>query len=119
LPILTALEIARNTTDNIIFKDAFETAAKKVEKGFPLSDPLLENKLMPTILGQMVAIGEHTGKMGESLTKLSKYFEAEAEIAVRTLTTLIEPLIMVVLGLGVGFLVMAVLLPIYSLTSKF
>ena len=119
VPILTALEIARNTTDNIIFKDAFETAAKKVEKGFPLSDPLLENKLMPTILGQMVAIGEHTGKMGESLTKLSKYFEAEAEIAVRTLTTLIEPLIMVVLGLGVGFLVMAVLLPIYSLTSKF
>jgi len=74
---------------------------------------------MATILGQMVAIGEHTGKMGESLTKLSKYFEAEAEIAVRTLTTLIEPLIMVVLGLGVGFLVMAVLLPIYSLTSKF
>ena len=119
VPILSALEIARSATGNIIFKDAFDMAAKKVEKGFPLSDPLLENKAMPTILGQMVAIGEHTGKLGESLTKLSRYFETEADGAVRTLTTLIEPLIMVVLGLGVGFLVMAVLLPIYSLTSKF
>lgn len=119
VPILTALEISRSATNNIIFKDAFELAAKKVEKGFPLSDPLLENKQIPTILGQMVAIGEHTGKLGESLTKLSRYFETEAESAVRTLTTLIEPLIMVILGLGVGFLVLAVLLPIYSLTSKF
>ncbi|OGG15806.1 hypothetical protein A3D78_04880 [Candidatus Gottesmanbacteria bacterium RIFCSPHIGHO2_02_FULL_39_14] len=119
VPILSALAIARNATNNIIFKDAFDLAAKKVEKGFPLSDPLLENKMMPSILGQMVAIGEHTGKLGESLTKLSRYFETEADIAVRTLTTLIEPLIMVILGVGVGFLVLAVLLPIYSLTSKF
>ncbi|OGG02799.1 hypothetical protein A2W14_02925 [Candidatus Gottesmanbacteria bacterium RBG_16_37_8] len=113
------MEISRSATNNIIFKDAFDIAAKKVEKGFPLSDPLLENKMMPAILGQMVAIGEHTGKLGDSLTKLSHYFETEADIAVRTLTTLIEPLIMVVLGVGVGFLVLAVLLPIYSLTSKF
>ena len=119
VPIMSALAIARNATNNIIFKDAFDLAAKKVEKGFPLSDPLLENKMMPSILGQMVAIGEHTGKLGESLTKLSRYFETEADIAVRTLTTLIEPLIMVILGVGVGFLVLAVLLPIYSLTSKF
>jgi type IV pilus assembly protein PilC len=67
----------------------------------------------------MVSVGEQTGKIGDSLFKLSKYFETEAEAAVRTLTTMIEPLIMVVLGLGVGFLVMAVLLPIYSLTAKF
>lgn len=119
VPILSALDIAKSATNNIIFKDAFVQAARKVEKGFPLSDPLLENKAMPMILGQMVAIGEHTGKLGDSLTKLSKYFETEADGAVRTLTTLIEPLIMVVLGLGVGFLVLAVLLPIYSLTSKF
>lgn len=119
VPILTSLEIAKRATDNIIFKDAFDLASKKVEKGFPLSDPLLENKMMPTILGQMVAIGEHTGKLGDALTKLSRYFETEADSSVRTLTTLIEPLIMVILGVGVGFLVLAVLLPIYSLTSKF
>ena len=119
VPILTSLEIAQNTTGNVIYRDAFMEAARKVEKGFPLSDPLLENKMMPTILGQMVAVGEHTGKLGDALNKLSVYFETEADSAVRTLTTMIEPLIMIVLGLGVGFLVMAVLLPIYSLTSKF
>lgn len=119
IPILTALEISQNATSNVLFKEAFTVASSKVEKGFPLSDPLIENKLFPPILGQMVAVGEQTGKLGESLFKLSHYFETEADTAVRSLTTLIEPLIMVILGLGVGFLVMAVLMPIYSLTSKF
>lgn len=119
VPILTSLEIAQNATNNILYQDAFSQAAKRIEKGFPLSEPLMENKIFPSILGQMVAVGEHTGKLGDSLFKLSGYFEAEAETVVRNLTTLIEPLIMVVLGLGVGFLVLAVLLPIYSLTSKF
>ncbi|MBI5451829.1 type II secretion system F family protein [Candidatus Gottesmanbacteria bacterium] len=119
VPILQALEISQNATGNILYKETFSAAAKKVEKGFPLSEPLSNNPLFPPILGQMVAVGEQTGKLGDSLMKLSVYFETEAETAIRSLTTLMEPLIMVVLGLGVGFLVMAVLLPIYSLTSKF
>jgi type IV pilus assembly protein PilC len=119
IPILTALQISQDATNNVYFKEAFQKAGTLVEKGYPLSEPLIENKLFPPILGQMVSVGEQTGKIGDSLFKLSKYFETEAEAAVRTLTTMIEPLIMVVLGLGVGFLVMAVLLPIYSLTAKF
>ena len=119
IPILTALKISREATGNILFQEAFLAASKRVEKGFPLSEHFLENKLIPPILGQMVSVGEQTGKLGDSLFKLSNYFETEADNAVRSLTTMIEPLIMVVLGLGVGFLVMAVLLPIYSLTSKF
>lgn len=119
VPILTSLEIAQNATGNILYKEAFIESGRKVEKGFPFSNPIIENKLFPPILGQMIAVGEQTGKLGDSLFKLSRYFETEADSAVRSLTTMIEPLIMVVLGLGVGFLVMAVLLPIYSLTSKF
>lgn len=119
VPILTSLCIAQDATSNILYKDAFAESAKKVEKGFALSDPLGRNKLFPPILSQMVAVGEQTGKLGDSLYKLSNYFETEAESAIHTLTTALEPLIMIVLGLGVGFLVMAVLLPIYSLTSKF
>ncbi len=119
IPILTSLDIARDATSNTLYKEAFVSARKKVEKGYPLSDPFNENKLFPTILGQMVSVGEQTGKLGDSLFKLSKYFETEADNAVRSLTTMIEPLIMIILGLGVGFLVMAVLLPIYSLTSSF
>jgi type IV pilus assembly protein PilC len=119
VPILSALEIAQDATGNILYKEAFIDASKKVEKGFPLSEPVSNNSLFPPILGQMVAVGEQTGKMGDALYKLSRYFETEADSVVNSLTTMIEPLIMVVLGLGVGFLVMAVLLPIYSLTSKF
>ncbi|OGG15584.1 hypothetical protein A3D77_02710 [Candidatus Gottesmanbacteria bacterium RIFCSPHIGHO2_02_FULL_39_11] len=119
VPILTALQIARDATTNIRYQDAFTEATRQVEKGFPLSDPFLDTDLFPPILSQMVAVGEQTGKLGDSLMKLSVFFESESEVAVKSLTTLIEPLIMVVLGLGVGFLVIAVLLPIYSLTSKF
>lgn len=119
IPILTSLDIARDATSNVLYKEAFVNARRKVEKGYPLSDPFNEDKLFPTILGQMVSVGEQTGKLGDSLFKLSRYFETEADNAVRSLTTMIEPLIMIILGLGVGFLVMAVLLPIYSLTSSF
>ena len=117
--ILLALSISQEATGNVLYKDAFKKAMARVEKGFPLSEPLSEEMIFPPILGQMVSVGEQTGKLGDSLSKLSRYFESEAEQAIRSLTTMIEPLIMVVLGLGVGFLVMAVLLPIYSLTSKF
>lgn len=119
VPILVALDISQNATSNILYKEAFALTASKVEKGFSLSEPLSNSSLFPPILGQMVAVGEQTGKLGDSLGKLSKYFETEAENAIHSLTTMMEPLIMIVLGLGVGFLVMAVLLPIYSLTSKF
>jgi type II secretory pathway component PulF len=119
VPILSALNIAQEATNNILYIEAFADAAKKVEKGFRLSEPLIESPLFPPILGQMVAVGEQTGKLGDSLLRLSRYFEAEAEIAIRSLTTIIEPLIMVVMGVGVGFLVMAVLLPIYELSNKF
>lgn len=119
VPILSALRIAQEATSNVLFKDGFIEAAKKVEKGFPLSEHLTNSPLFPPILGQMVAVGEQTGKLGESLLRISQYFEAEADTMVRSLTTIIEPLIMVVLGFGVGFLVIAILMPIYSLTSKF
>lgn len=119
VPILVALDISQNATSNILYKEVFASTASKVEKGFSLSEPLSNNPLFPPILGQMVAVGEQTGKLGDSLGKLSKYFETEAENAIHSLTTMMEPLIMIILGLGVGFLVMAVLLPIYSLTSKF
>ena len=67
----------------------------------------------------MIAVGEETGKMDEVLQKLSHIFEVESDQKVKSLTAAIEPLVMVVLGIGVGFLVIAVILPIYNLTSQF
>jgi type IV pilus assembly protein PilC len=67
----------------------------------------------------MLAVGEETGKLDEVLLKLSTYFETESEQAVKNLTSAMEPLIMIVLGLGVGAMVIAIIMPIYSLTSQF
>jgi type IV pilus assembly protein PilC len=67
----------------------------------------------------MVAVGEETGKLDEVLLRLSKQFSMEAETAVKGLTTAIEPLMMIVLGIGVGFIVVSIITPIYNLTSQF
>lgn len=119
VPILTALDISKNATGNILYQEAFEDAAKKVEKGSSLSEAIAEKNLFLPIIIQMVAVGEQTGKLGDCLYRLANYFESETDMAIRSLTTIIEPLIMVILGLGVGFLVIAVLMPIYSLSTKF
>jgi len=73
----------------------------------------------PPIVSQMISVGEETGKLDEVLKKMSKYFEVESEQKVKALTTAIEPLIMILLGVGVGFLVISVILPIYNLTNQF
>ncbi|MBI2622201.1 type II secretion system F family protein, partial [Candidatus Microgenomates bacterium] len=73
----------------------------------------------PSILVQMSKVGETTGKLDEALLRVSGYFESEAEQSIKTLTTALEPLIMIFLGIGVAVLIIAVIMPIYSLTSAF
>lgn len=119
LPILEALNIVSESLDSVIYQEGIKEAAQRVEKGLPLGVPLSQNPNFPPILGQMIRVGEETGKLDESLLKLSRFFETESDQLVKDLTTAIEPLIMVVLGLGVGFLILAVVLPIYKLTTAF
>lgn len=80
---------------------------------------LEQEGIFPPILVQMSQVGEQTGNLDDTLLRLSKYFEIESEMATKTMTTLIEPVILVVLGVGVGFLVMSVITPIYNLTNSF
>ncbi len=116
--ILESLDIIIETTNNSVYQDAFRTIYKQVEKGFSLGSALDNQRLFPPILIQMTTVGEQTGHLDDTLLRISKYFEMESEIAIKTLTTLIEPLILVFLGLGVGFLVLSVITPIYNLTSS-
>lgn len=115
--ILDALHILIDVLDNIHFRESVEEIAKKVEKGFSMGALFAQYDIFPPIVAQMVKVGEETGKMDESLMKLSTYFERESDHKVKALTTAIEPLIMVVLGVVVGFIVYAIIMPIYSLTS--
>lgn len=120
VPILEALNITSEVVGNTIISDALKDAAKQVERGFPIAFSFSRHpEAFPFILSQMIAVGEETGKMDEVLTKISHIFEVESDEKVKGLTAAIEPIVMVILGLGVGFLVIAVILPIYNLTSSF
>lgn len=119
VPLVDSLKVIGEAAGNEIFRRGLEQAAEAVEKGSPLSEALSGNSAFPPIIAQMIATGEQTGKLDEILFNVSKYFETEAEQKVKGLTSAIEPLIMIVLGLGVGFLVIAIILPIYNLTSQF
>lgn len=119
ISIIDALNIVSEGTGNVLYENALKDTAKQVEKGLPIAVCLANYEEFPPVVAQMVSVGEETGKLDEVLKKLSRYFESESEEMVKGLTTAIEPLIMVVLGLGVGFLIIAVVLPIYNLTSSF
>ena len=119
ISILEALSIVVDATENSVYQQAFLTVSHKVEKGLSLGTALEQEGIFPPILVQMSQVGEQTGNLHDTLFRLSKYFEMESEMATKTMTTLIEPLILVVLGVGVGFLVMSVITPIYNLTNSF
>lgn len=119
IPILDALQIVSGTLGSIVFGMQIKQAYSYVEKGLGLSEAITRLDVFPPILSQMVAVGEETGKLDEILAKLSRYYESESETKIKALTTAIEPLIMIIMGIGVGFLVIAVIMPIYNLTSQF
>ncbi len=119
VPIIESLNIVAEAASNVIFEDSIRLAAKAVEKGLPLTSALEKFEEYPPIVIQMVSVGEQTGKVGEVLGKIATYFEQETEMAIKGLTTAIEPLMMIILGIGVGFIVLSVITPIYNLTSQF
>lgn len=119
ISILDGLNIVIETTDNMVFQKAFQSIYRQVEKGVSIGQAMTNEGIFPPILVQITTVGEQTGHLDETLSRISHYFEMESELAVKTMTTLIEPLILVVLGVGVGFLVMSVITPIYSLTNSF
>ena len=117
--ILEALDIITETTSNVVYQEAFVKIKHSVERGETLGNSLDSVGIFPPILVQMTSVGESTGHLDETLGHLSDYFESESEIAVKALTTMIEPAILVVLGIGVGFVVISVITPIFSISSAF
>lgn len=119
IPILDGLRTVADTLGSQIYGDQIRRAANRVEKGSTLADAIAATSDFPPILSQMIAVGEQTGKVEQILDKLAGFYESQSELKVKALTTAIEPIIMVFMGIGVGFLVMAVIMPIYQLTNQF
>ncbi|TSC66681.1 MAG: Uncharacterized protein CEO21_120 [Microgenomates group bacterium Gr01-1014_80] len=119
IPLLESINIVQDLTTNSVFKNALHSCYSGVERGLTFSAQLSVLPVFPKIVGQMVRVGEETGKLDEIFGKLADYFESESDHLVKNLTVAIEPIVLVVLGVGVAFLVISIILPIYKLTTSF
>ncbi len=115
--ILDALEITAKTAGNRVVQDAIMSARKSIGGGETISAPLKTMKIFPPMVVQMIAVGEATGGLDDMLNKIADFYDEEVDGAVEGLTAAMEPLIMMVLGVGIGGLVIAMYLPIFTMTS--
>lgn len=116
--VVDSLLKSADTVSNVLYKKAIMDVSRRVEKGVSIGDAFSYSPLFPAIVVEMVKIGEQTGKLDDSLTRVSEYFEREVEQTVKGLTTAMEPIIMIVLAIGVGFLIISIITPIYNLISS-
>jgi type IV pilus assembly protein PilC len=114
--VIGAIEITKEVVQNVHYKDILDEARDKVEKGSPLSETFIahENRY-PILVGEMIAVGEETGQISAMLTEIATFYETEVEMKTKDLSTIIEPILMVVIGAGVGFFALAMIAPIYSI----
>ncbi|HLA50681.1 MAG TPA: type II secretion system F family protein, partial [Thermodesulfobacteriota bacterium] len=117
VPILEALEIVAKTAGNKIIEEAIMKTRTALSQGKTLAEPLTETKVFPSMVVQMIAVGESTGALDAMLSKIADFYEEEVDQAVDTLMSLIEPVFMAFLGVTVGGLIIALYLPIFSLAG--
>lgn len=117
IPIIQAVQIVAEIINNVVYRDILLKASERLASGDSISSSLQNSKEFPPIVTQMVRVGEETAQLDDILAKLANFYEKEVDDRVSILTTLLEPMIMIILGLGVGALVAGVLLPIYNLAS--
>ena len=118
VPILDGLEITAKTAGNAIIEDAIMITRTSIERGETISAPLKETKVFPSMVTQMIGVGEATGALDTMLAKIADFYEEEVDTAVAGLLTLLEPIMIALLGGVVGGIVIAMYLPIFDLISK-
>ncbi len=117
IPLLSALEIGKNVIGNSVYTEALEKVKIDVAEGSGLSRPLREAGVFPPLVTRMIAVGEQTGEMEEMLNKIADIYDMQVDTTLSTLTSLLEPVMILLIGAIMGFIVFAVLLPIFDLTS--
>ena len=116
--VLQSIEITEEVLQNVFYKQILRDAAERVEKGTALSEVFIERTdLYPILVGEMIMVGEETGQIAGMLGELAIFYETEVERKTKDLSTIIEPLLMVVIGASVGFLALALIAPIYSISD--
>jgi len=117
VPILDALEIVAKTAGNVIVEEAIMYSRLKISEGKNMAQPLMETNVFPPMVVQMVGVGEQTGALDAMLNKIADFYEDEVDNAVANLTSLMEPMVILVLGGLIGGLVISMYLPIFKLGS--
>ena len=118
VPILQSLEITARTSGNVIIEEAILKVRAGVERGESFVDPLKATEVFPSMVAQMIGIGEQTGALDAMLGKIADFYESEVDAAIANLLTLIEPLLIGFLGVTIGSIVIAMYLPLFTLIGK-
>jgi type IV pilus assembly protein PilC len=118
VPVLKALEITEQIIDNRIIKEAIAKTRQQVTDGKTIAEPLARGKVFPQLMVDLIKIGEETGDVPGSLANLAETYEGELDIALRVMTNMIEPVIIVIMAGGVGFLLVGVLSALFAITSS-
>ncbi|MBI2356515.1 type II secretion system F family protein [Candidatus Dojkabacteria bacterium] len=117
LSIVKALELTAGSLTNVIYKDAVMVAKKEVEKGVALALPIARAQIFPLIISQMIAVGEESGEMDNVLEKMAEYYNDEVTVATNNIATLMEPLMLVLMGGVIAFIALAVYMPMFNLSG--
>ena len=117
IPLLEALEIGEAVVGNTVYVDALRRVRENVREGASLATPLRESGVFPPLVTRMIAVGEQTGEMEGMLVKIADMYDLQVETYVSTIMSLLEPVMILVIGVVIGFIVFAILLPIFDLTS--
>ena len=117
VPILSSLEIVAKTSGNKVVERAVMSARASIKEGENISDPLAHSKVFPAMVTRMISVGERTGELEKMLTKIADFYENEVDAAITALTSLIEPMVIAVLGIVIGAIVIALFLPIFKVST--
>ena len=115
--IIKALEITAQTSGNWVVEEALTGVRARVHEGVPIAQPLLEHPVFPPMVSQMVKIGEETGELEKMLGKIADFYEDEVDTAIAALTSIIEPIMMIGVGIMVGIIVISMYLPMFKMLS--
>ena len=115
--IIRALEITGATSGNWVVEEALANIRTRVHEGVPISQPLQEDPIFPPMVGQMVKIGEETGELDDMLGKVADFYEDEVDSSIQSLTSIIEPVLMIGVGVMVGTIVIAMYMPMFKMLT--
>lgn len=118
VPILDALEICARTSGNLIIEEGIMMVRRQVSEGKSMAEPLVEARVFPDMVVQMIGVGEQTGALDQMLNKIADFYEEETDVAVASLTSMLEPIMMVGIGGMVGVVLVSMYLPIFSLAGN-